>query len=160
MTELSEINAISILEDFKSGNNENKVAAIKNVSTIILCLGKTRTINEFIPFLIEFCEEEDDVVIIELNSQLKTIADYIGKSNFNHVFELWMKVALIEENTIIRSSINALNDIINYYDDSKSREYLFKNFEFLFQNKNYILLINAILITCKKFQNMNSKLFK
>lgn len=160
MTELTEINAISILEDFKSGNNENKIAAIKNVSTIILCLGKTRTINEFIPFLIEFCEEEDDIIIIELNSQLKTIADFVGKANFQHVFELWMKIALIEENSIIKSSITAFNEIISYYDDTKSRDYLLKNYEFLFQNKNYILLLNSILITIKRFPSIQMKLIK
>lgn len=160
MSDISEINAVSLLEDFKSGNNENKISAIKSLYTIILCLGKTRTIKEFIPFLIEFCEEEDDIIIIELNSQLKTILEFVGPGYFDNVFELWMKIALMEESSIIKSSIKAFSSIFELYNHSKFEAYLTKNLEFLFENKNYCLLLNIILIIYTKIQSTREKLFK
>ena len=167
MTDLSEINPCSLLEDFKSVNTENKISAIKNINTIILCLGKLRTIEEFIPFLMEFSDEEDDIVIIELNNQLKVILEYIGIQSYKSVLELWEKIALMEEMTIKKSSIISFEEIFNMILNFNSTNFV-KNFEeeiilkleFFYECKEYFFLLNIIKIVFIKLENPRKRLIK
>lgn len=157
---LSEVNATSLLEDLKSIHNNQKISAIKNFYTIILCLGIKRTLNEFIPFIMELVEEEDDIILIEMNNQLKIILDYVGEDNFEIVYNLWEKIAFTEEDEVRKSSLEAFSLLVSSIKLDNFLIFFNEKINNFLKLNDEIISIELILRILKCLNKKNDKLIE
>lgn len=151
MSDIEEISACTMLEDFKSSNASNKLHSAKNCKTIILCLGKQRTISEFIPFLYEYCDDEEDVVLIELLKQIKEIILFVEMNEYESLFGLWEKIALMEEASVKNQAILTFQELISLFDFSEVMQSFFETILTRFYKaKDFYIFAHILPYYCSK----------
>lgn len=149
MSDIEEISACTMLEDFKSSNTSNKLHSAKNCKTIILCLGKQRTISEFVPFLYEYCDDEEDVVLIEILKQIKEIILFVEKNEYESLFALWEKIALMEETSVKNQAVLTFQELIGLFDVSPSMQNFFEAILTRFhKGKDYYMFSHILPYYC------------
>lgn len=157
---ISEINATSLLEDLKSIHNNQKISAIKNFYTIILCLGVKRTLIEFIPFIMELVDEEDDIILIEINNQLKVILDFVGETNFEIVYNLYEKISFTEEEEVKKSSLESFSLLISCIKIENFINFLIERINNYINSNEEVIAIGLILRILKCINSRNDKLIE
>lgn len=161
MTNNEEISACAMLEEFKSPNSSNKIHSAKNCKTIILCLGKQRTISEFVPFLFEYCEDEEEVVLIELLKQIKEIMLFVEKNEYEAIISLWEKIAIMEELSLKNQAIKTFQDLISIFDTSSIMKAFFEGVLTRFHlAKDFYIFSHILPIFCIKFGSMPASMLQ
>lgn len=158
ISDIDSITPTTLIEEFKSGSINEKIHSAKNINTIILCLGQKRTIEEFVPFLIDYCEDEEVSVILEINNQIINVIKFLDPNNISDSIHLWIKLSLMEEMTIKTNCIDSLQHIVKYINslienkilnESTLNDYksiFVKYVDNLYSNNEYYMLYNVIKI--------------
>lgn len=70
-----------LIDDLKNEDANARLSAVKRIDQIAVALGPKRTRDEFIPFLCE-CVDDDDEILIELAQKLGKFVDPVGGPNY------------------------------------------------------------------------------
>jgi serine/threonine-protein phosphatase 2A regulatory subunit A len=77
------------------------VNAVKNLSTISIALGKERTRNELLPYIMDLMDDEEEILIVLAQSLDGNFLDYVGGPLFApHLFKPLERLCEIEETTV------------------------------------------------------------
>lgn len=100
-------------EDLKESDHEDGLHCIRRIGTIASALGPDRTRDELMPFLFEYCEEDNDEALSAVATCLGEFADRVGGGD--HVaclLPLLEKLAQEEEYVVRNAAIKALAKLV------------------------------------------------
>lgn len=69
----------TLIDELKNDNMAVRLASVRKLGDIARALGPERTRNELIPYLNEFIEDEDDV-LVALAEQVPKLVDYVRRN--------------------------------------------------------------------------------
>ena len=102
----SNINPKSIISDLQSQETKIKTLAIHNIPLIIDQIGHDRFRREFLPYLINCLDIEEDDCLIEIAKNLVVFIEGIGGKNYIHDLYPLLEIILHTDDTLIRKEIN------------------------------------------------------
>ena len=109
----------ALFEDLKSDDLDKKANAMRNISIIGSALGPERSRNELIPYLGEFMDEEEEV-LIAMAEVVPTLYDLIGGKNFAYLLlEVLEKLSGIEDNSVCNAAVKGFLFVVSKLDCSK-----------------------------------------
>jgi len=97
-------------EDLKDDDYEQAIACVKRIQTISLALGPERTRAELLPFLLSYCETDNDEAHTAIANQAGGMYDLVGGGEHVHcLFPILEKLAGEEECVVRDEAVKALN---------------------------------------------------
>ncbi len=102
----SKITPKSIISDLQSQETKIKSLAIHNIPLIIDQIGHDVFRKEFIPYLINCLDVEEDDCLIEIAKNLVVFIEGIGGKNYIHDLYPLLEIILHTDDTLIRKEIN------------------------------------------------------
>jgi serine/threonine-protein phosphatase 2A regulatory subunit A len=109
----------AIFEDLKSDETSKKANAMKNIGTIGAALSTDRCRNELIPYLGEFLDDEEEV-LVAMAEVVPTLFDLVGGKNYAYLLlEVLEKLSAIEDTSVCTASVNSYLSITQKLDCSK-----------------------------------------
>ena len=90
-----------LIEDLRSQSLPTRLSAFRKIHIIAQALGVARTRTELIPYLGEFCDDDDEVLLI-LSSILGDMVDAVGGSDHAHVLLVPLEQLVASEETAVR----------------------------------------------------------
>jgi len=95
-----------LIDDLRSEDQKKKVNSFQNLGIIARTLGAERTRNELLPFLAEFTDDEDEVLVV-LAERLGEFVDLVGGSE--HIMTLLkaLESLVCAEESIVRNKVNS-----------------------------------------------------
>ena len=91
-----------------------RVNAVQNLDTICIALGKERTRNELMPYIMDLMDDEEEI-LVELAGTLNgKFLDHVGGPLFApHLFKPLERLCETEE-TVVRDKVSIKSIFINY----------------------------------------------
>ena len=78
-----------------------RVNSVQNLSTISVALGKERTRNELLPYIMDLMDDEEEILIVLAQSLNGQFLDHVGGPLFApHLFKPLERLCEVEESTI------------------------------------------------------------
>ena len=75
--------------------------SVQNLSTISVALGKERTRNELLPYIMDLMDDEEEILIVLAQSLNGQFLDHVGGPLFApHLFKPLERLSEVEESTI------------------------------------------------------------
>jgi serine/threonine-protein phosphatase 2A regulatory subunit A len=112
MTETSSINPKSIISDLQNSESKIKANAIKNIPILIEAIGHDRFRKEFLPYLINCLDVEEDDCLLELAKDIGIFLEGIGGKNYIHDLYPLLETILHTDDIAIRREINLSIEVI------------------------------------------------
>mmetsp|Transcript_16479 Transcript_16479/g.27982 ORF Transcript_16479/g.27982 Transcript_16479/m.27982 type:complete len:118 (+) Transcript_16479:26-379(+) len=102
-----------LIDELKSEDRKKRVNAVQSLSSIGIALGKERTRNEFLPYIMELMDDEEEV-LIELATQLDSrFLDHIGGPLFaSFLFKPLERLCEVEEITVRTRAVESIKNIL------------------------------------------------
>ena len=104
--------AKSIIADLQNPETKIKTNAIKNIQILIDQIGHDRFRKEFLPYLINCLDVEEDDCLLELSKNLGIFLEGIGGKNYIHDLFPLLETILHTDDIAIRKGINLSIEII------------------------------------------------
>lgn len=109
----------ALFEDLKSDDLDKKANAMRNISIIGSALGPERSRAELIPYLGEFMDDEEEV-LIAMAEVVPTLFDLVGGKNFAYLLlEVLEKLSGIEDNSVCNAAVKGFLLVVSKLDCSK-----------------------------------------
>ena len=90
-------NTVTYIDDLTSEEMFKRIQAVQNIPNICLCLGPERTRNEFLPYLAELLDDEEEVMI-HLSEALGNMLDIVGcPTHADSILKVLEKICAVEE---------------------------------------------------------------
>jgi len=107
------LSAISVLiDELRSPDLPTRLHAFHSIGSISSALGPLRSREELIPYLSEFIDDDDEILLV-LSSQLANLVDLIGGANFAHVLLPPLEqLCMTEESSVRVSSVDSVVKIM------------------------------------------------
>lgn len=103
-------------EDLKDDDYEQAIHSIKRLSLIAQALGPARTRTELIPFLIEYCDQDNDEALTAIAAQLGDFSELIGgPTHVPTLLFLLEKLAGEEECVVRDAAVKSLAKLVNHF---------------------------------------------
>jgi len=114
--------------DLSEGNHEEVISSLKKLTIIASAMGPERTRNELIPFLSEYCQEDNDDFhdesITVVGAELGKFAPLVGANEHVHLLLPILESLACADETAVRSA--AVTSIANLVKDLPSNHVLAK----------------------------------
>lgn len=140
---------IEVLEDLKSEDVKKRVSSLKNIDKIVEMMGVEKTKQQLLPFLKEY-EDEEEEVMLELANQFKVIAQFINDSS-NGVLELIPYYYLLlgyEDFTVVSEGFKSLEWAVKTFDITHESVF---NLVKKLQSMNTIKSLSSASRVCAQF---------
>ena len=109
----------ALLEDLKSEEIPKKANAMRNISMIGSALGFERCRNELVPYLNEFLDDEEEV-LIALAEIIPQLFDLIGGKNYAYLLlDVLERLCAIEDTSVCAAAVSSFKLILSKIDYSK-----------------------------------------
>ena len=109
----------AIFEDLKSDETDKKANAMKNIGIIGSALGTDRCRTELIPYLGEFMDDEEEV-LVAMAEVVPSLFDLVGGKNYAYLLlEVLEKLSAIEDSSVCGASVASYLSITSKLDCSK-----------------------------------------
>jgi serine/threonine-protein phosphatase 2A regulatory subunit A len=103
-----------MIDELKSDDKKKRVNAVKNLSTISIALGKERTRNELLPYIMDLMDDEEEILIVLAQSLDGNFLDYVGGPLFApHLFKPLERLCEIEETTVRDKAVDSIKNIFS-----------------------------------------------
>lgn len=106
----------ALLEDLKSDDVFKKANAMRNIPIIGNALGFDRCRNELVPFLNEFLDDDEEV-LVSMAEVVPKLFDSVGGKNYAYVLlEVLEKLCSIEDISVCTAAISSFKTILSSID--------------------------------------------
>ena len=112
MIESSSLTPKSIISDLQNPEAKIKTNAIKNIQVVIDAIGHERFRKEFLPYLINCLDVEEDDCLLELAKDIGIFLEGIGGKNYIHSLYPLLETILHTDDIAIRREINLSIEVI------------------------------------------------
>ena len=94
----------------------SRVNAVQNLHTISIALGKERTRNELLPYIMDLMDDEEEILLVLAEQLNGNFLDYVGGHLYApHLFKPLERLCEIEETTVREKvSINQFSFKFNF----------------------------------------------
>lgn len=114
----------ALIEDLRNNDLAVRLNSFRKIQVISQALGAARTRAELIPYLSEFCDDDDEVLLI-LSSMLGEMVDAVGGSEHAHVLlQPLEQLAGSEETAVREKAVASLGKIVEQVSDSVLHEHV------------------------------------
>jgi serine/threonine-protein phosphatase 2A regulatory subunit A len=102
-----------MIDELKSDDKKKRINSIQSLGTVAISLGKERTRNELLPYILDLMDDEEEI-LIELASALDgNFLEYIGGPLFApHLFKPLEKLSEVEETVVRERAVTSLKNIL------------------------------------------------
>lgn len=90
-----------LIDDLKNDDANARINSVRKIDQIAVALGPKRTREEFIPFLCE-CVDDDDEILIELAQELNRFVDLVGGPAYAHVILAPLRLLTCADSKLVR----------------------------------------------------------
>ena len=109
----------ALLEDLKSDEVPKKANAMRNISMIGSALGFERCRNELVPYLNEFLDDEEEV-LVALAEIIPQLFDLVGGKNYAYLLlDVLERLCAIEDPSVCAAAVTSFKAILSKIDYSK-----------------------------------------
>lgn len=109
----------ALLEDLKSDDIPKKANAMRNITIIGNALGFDRCKNELIPYLIEFLDDDEEV-LISMAEVIPKLFECVGGKNHAYILlEILEKLCAIEDFPVCTAAITSFKQLLTAIDCNK-----------------------------------------
>jgi serine/threonine-protein phosphatase 2A regulatory subunit A len=104
MDENNEEDCTIYIEELKSDDPNLKINAVSKICTIAEILGPVRVCSEFVPYLIEIIEEQDneDEFLIKLANEILNLKKFVGGKDKQHILIAPLEILSSMEESLVR----------------------------------------------------------
>ena len=106
MSDIQQPTLKSIISDLQSQESKVKTNAIHNIPLIIDQIGQERFRKDFLPYLINCLDIEEDDCLLELSKDIVSFIEGIGGKNYIHDIFPLLETILHTDDSVIRKEIN------------------------------------------------------
>ena len=106
MSDIQQPTLKSIIADLQSQESKVKTNAIHNIPLIIDQIGQERFRKDFLPYLINCLDIEEDDCLLELSKDIVSFIEGIGGKNYIHDIFPLLETILHTDDSVIRKEIN------------------------------------------------------
>ena len=109
----------ALLEDLKSEETAKKANAMRNITMIGSALGYERCRNELIPYLNEFLDDEEEV-LLAMAEIVPDLFDLVGGKNYAYLLlDILERLCAIEDSSVCNAAIKSFKLVLSKLDSSK-----------------------------------------
>ena len=109
----------ALLDDLKSEEVSKKANAMRNITIIANALGFDRCRNELVPYLNEFLDDDEEVVVA-MSEIIPDLFDSVGGKNYAYLLlDVLEKLSAIEDYSVCTAATNSFKIILGKLDCSK-----------------------------------------
>ncbi|TNJ29549.1 Ser/Thr phosphatase 2A regulatory subunit A [Giardia muris] len=90
-----------LIDDLKNEDANSRLNAVKRIDQIAIALGPKRTRDEFVPFLCE-CVDDDDEILIEMVQKLGKFVDLVGGPNYAPILLHPLRLLACADSKLVR----------------------------------------------------------
>mmetsp|Transcript_44005 Transcript_44005/g.73301 ORF Transcript_44005/g.73301 Transcript_44005/m.73301 type:complete len:618 (-) Transcript_44005:47-1900(-) len=108
-----------LIDELQNDDMQIRLNSMKKLTTIAKALGPERTIRELVPYLSEFVDDEDDILVV-LSEQLGDLPDCVGGSENAHVLLVPLEtLSGIEEAVVRDRAVESMKKIVKVLNKSQ-----------------------------------------
>mmetsp|Transcript_19578 Transcript_19578/g.34907 ORF Transcript_19578/g.34907 Transcript_19578/m.34907 type:complete len:614 (+) Transcript_19578:147-1988(+) len=113
-----------LIDELQNDDVQIRLNSMRKLSTIAKALGPERTIHELVPYLREFVDDEDDILIV-LSEQLGGLQTCVGGSENAHVLLGPLETLSGIEDAVVRDkAVESIKKIVSVLDDNQIEQYM------------------------------------
>lgn len=114
-----------LIDDLRNNDVQIRLNSFRKVGAIARVLGPDRTRDEFVPYLNEFIDDDDDILLV-LAEELGGLIPYIGGAAYAHsLLEPLETLAGVEENFVRDKAVESLTKIIAVMSEEHLLKHMF-----------------------------------
>lgn len=103
-----------LIDELKSDDKKKRVNAVQNLHTISIALGKERTRNELLPYIMDLMDDEEEILLVLAEQLNGNFLDYVGGHLYApHLFKPLERLCEIEETTVREKAIDSIKHIFS-----------------------------------------------
>ena len=103
-----------LIDELKNEDKKKRINSVNNLNTIAVALGKERTRNELLPYIMELMDDEEEVLIELAQALNSSFLDYIGGPMFtSHLFKPLERLCEVEEITVRDKAVASIKEILS-----------------------------------------------
>jgi len=113
-----------LIDELQNDDVQIRLNSMRKLSTIAKALGPERTIKELVPYLSEFVDDEDDILVV-LAEQLGGLQSCVGGPEHAHVLLIPLEtLSGIEEAVVRDKAVHSIKEIIKVISNKKLEEHV------------------------------------
>lgn len=142
-----------LIDELRHEAVNTRLHSIKKLDMISQALGPARTRDELIPYLGEFVDDEDEI-LLALSEELPKLVQAVGGPIYAHVLLPTLEnLAQVEENSVRDQALQGLHQVSTLLSESAITEYMFPLVQRLATNEWF----TARIASCSLFTGIYSK---
>lgn len=103
----------SLIDDLRSADMHVRTNSLRKLQSVARFLGPDRTREELVPYLNEFTDDDDDVLLV-LAEELGQLIEAVGGANHAHVLLQPLEaLAAVEESVVREKAVNSISMVSN-----------------------------------------------
>mmetsp|Transcript_3550 Transcript_3550/g.7107 ORF Transcript_3550/g.7107 Transcript_3550/m.7107 type:complete len:616 (-) Transcript_3550:517-2364(-) len=112
-----------LIDDLQNDDVQFRLNSMRKLGTIAKALGPDRTIKELVPYLSEFVDDEDDILVV-LSDQLGGLHEFVGGAHQAHVLLVPLEtLSGIEESVVREKAVESIKKIMKVLNKEQLREH-------------------------------------
>jgi len=113
-----------LIDELQNDDVSIRLNSMRKLNKIAKALGPERTIRELVPYLSEFVDDEDDILVV-LSEQLGELQDCVGGSENAHVLLVPLEtLSGIEEAVVRDKAVESMKKIVTVLDKKQLEDYM------------------------------------
>jgi serine/threonine-protein phosphatase 2A regulatory subunit A len=122
-----------------------RIASIKNLATISIALGKERTRNELLPYIMDLMDDDEEILIVMAEALNGSFLEYVGGPLFApHLFKPLERLCELEETTVRNKAVESIKNIFSLVNIKDLKQQIIQMIERLMNGETYASKLAAI----------------
>jgi len=134
-----------LIDELKSEDKKKKLNSIRSLASISVALGKERTRNELLPYIMDLMDDDDEVLLVLSETLNGSFLDNVGGPLFApHLFKPLERLCEVEETTVREKAVDSIKDILALVNIKDLRQQIIQMIERLMNGETYTSKLAAI----------------
>ena len=143
-------------EGISSDEIEEKLKFVKQTTQVAKELGKAETISSLLPFLHDWCPDNDDEALTELAKEIYNLRELFTPDEMKNVLPILKHLATAEEVVVREAAVESINKIVEDMSPEVVRDEMVVVIEELFHDEWFTPRVSSVSLIARAYSKIAS----